>query len=210
MPKYSRTVLSIALLFGSLMLGPARADAPADAAVYERIKSLAGSWSGRMEDPLSGPPVTVRYEVVSAGKAVIEYQNPGQSFEMVTVYYLASGKLQATHYCGAGNQPAYKLGRDSTADLLKLEFAGGTGFDPAHDGHVHQGEIRFIAPERIEHRWFHFVGPKEQGATHWFLERQPATPAAPTPAAPTHAAPTPAAPAPVAPPTTAPESPASS
>ena len=32
---------------------------------------------------IAGPPVTVRYEVVSGGKAVIEYQNPGQSFEMV-------------------------------------------------------------------------------------------------------------------------------
>ena len=155
-----------------------------------------------MEDPLSGPPVTVRYEVVSGGKAVIEYQNPGQSFEMVTVYFLADGKLHATHYCGAGNQPAYKIGRDSTAELLKLAFDGGTGFDPAHDGHVHQGEIRFISPERIEHRWFHFVGPKEQGATHWFLERQPATPAASTPAAPASAAPTPPekAPAPQSPP----------
>ena len=196
MPKNSRTVLPIVLLSAVLMSVSARGDAPADAAVYERIKSLAGSWSGRMEDPLSGPPVTVRYEVVSGGKAVIEYQNPGQSFEMVTVYYLADGKFHATHYCGAGNQPAYKIGRDSTDDLLKLDFAGGTGFDPAHDGHVHQGEIRFIAPDRIEHRWFHYVGPKEQGATHWFLERQPATPATPAPApAPVPAKPTPEPPA---------------
>jgi hypothetical protein len=182
MPKHSRTFLSIVLILGAISLAPARAAAPADAVVYARIKSLAGSWSGRMEDPLSGPPVTVRYEVVSGGKAVIEYQNPGQSFEMVTVYFLADGKLHATHYCGAGNQPAYKLGRESTDDLLQLEFNGGTGFDPAHDGHVHRGEIRFVSPERIEHRWFHYVGPKEQGATHWFLERQPAAPASPEPA----------------------------
>lgn len=200
MPKYSRTILAITLLSGGMALSCARADTPADAAVYERIKSLAGSWSGRMEDPLAGPPVTVRYEVVSGGKAVIEYQNPGQSFEMVTVYYLADGKFHATHYCGAGNQPAYKLGRDSTDELVKLEFAGGTGFDPAQDGHVHQGEIRFVAPGRIEHRWFHFVGPKEQGATHWFLERQRATPTEPAPA--------PATPAPAPAPT--PEPPASS
>ena len=57
---------------------------------------------------------------------------------------------------------------------MKLEFDGGTGFDADHDGHVHQGEIRFVSPERIEHRWFHYVGPKEQGVTHWFLERKPA------------------------------------
>ena len=150
----------------------AQADSPDNAATYERLKSLAGTWSGHMEDPLDGPPVTVRYEIVSNGKAVIEFQNPGQSFEMVTVYYLASGKLQATHYCGAGNQPAYRLDDKSTAELAILSFAGGTGFDPAKDGHVHQGEIRFLSPDRIEHRWFHFVGPKELGSTHWFLQRQ--------------------------------------
>jgi hypothetical protein len=181
MPKYPRTFLTFALIFG--VWGPAQADAPADLAVYERIKSLAGNWSGRMEDPLAGPPVYVRYEVASGGKAVIEFQNPGQSFEMVTVYYLADGKLRATHYCGAGNQPAYKLGADSTADLVKLEFDGGSGFDPKNDGHVHQGEIRFVAADRIEHRWFHYIGTREQGATHWFLERQAAVPAATAPAA---------------------------
>ena len=199
MPKYPRTFLPFALILGAW--APAQAEAPPDPAVYERIKSLAGEWSGRMEDPLAGPPVHVHYEVVSGGKAVIEYQNPGESFEMVTVYYLADGKLHATHYCGAGNQPAYKLGRDSTADLLKLDFDGGTGFDPQHDGYVRKGEIRFIAPDRIEHRWFHYIGPKEQGVTHWFLERQAAA-SAPV-------APTPVAPAPAAPPADPPASPPS-
>lgn len=179
MPKYPRTFLSAATICAAGMLATAAgaADGPDAQATYDRIRSLAGSWSGHMEDPLAGPPVTVRYEIVSGGRAVIEYQNPGQSFEMVTVYYLASGELRATHYCGAGNQPAFKLGRDSTADLVLLEFDGGTGFDAAHDGHVHRGEIRFISTDRIEHRWFHYIGPKEQGATHWFLDREPPKPA---------------------------------
>jgi hypothetical protein len=50
---------------------------------------------------------------------------------------------------------------------------------------VHRGEIRLVAPDRIEERWFHYVGPKEQGVTHWFLDRVPARPAsvpAPVPA----------------------------
>ncbi|MGH8197744.1 MAG: hypothetical protein ACRETI_06205 [Steroidobacteraceae bacterium] len=174
MPKYSRTFLAAVAAFCASAIGAAAAPAeePDDQAVYDRIKSLAGNWTGHMEDPLAGPPVTVRYEVASAGRAVIEYQNPGQSFEMATVYFLADGKLRATHYCGAGNQPAYKLGGKSTEDLLLLEFDGGTGFDADRDGHVHKGEIRFVSPDRIEHRWFHYVGPKEQGVTHWFLERQ--------------------------------------
>jgi len=180
---------------GLIVVAAAQAEGADQAATYERIKSLAGTWNGRMEDPLDGPPVTVRYEVASNGKAVIEYQNPGQTFEMVTVYYLANGKLQATHYCGAGNQPAYRLDDKSTADLALLEFAGGTGFDPDKDGHVHQGEIRFLSPDRIEHRWFHFVGPKELGSTHWFLQRQVETPPEPVapPAPAVEPAPVPAA-----------------
>ena len=181
MPKNLRTFLPavLATTLGLFTATVAQAEGPDHAATYEKLKSLAGIWIGTMEDPLEGPPVTVRYEVVSNGKAVIEYQNPGKTFEMVTVYYLANGKLQATHYCGAGNQPAYRLGDKSTADLALLEFAGGTGFDPDQDGHVHKGDIRFISANRIEHRWFHFVGPKEMGSTHWFLQRQVETPAEP-------------------------------
>jgi hypothetical protein len=176
MPKNPRTFRRslAALALAGCAAGSSADEKPDDAAVYERLKSLAGTWTGRMEDPLAGPPVKVRYEVASGGHAVIEHQNPGQSFEMVTVYYLADGKLRATHYCAAGNQPAYQLGDESTADVIQLEFAGGTGFDAERDGHVRKGEIRFVSPERIEHRWFHYVGSKEQGATHWFLEKEPA------------------------------------
>ena len=169
MPKYPRTFLataSAAFAFGALA-----ADVPDDKAIYDRLVSLAGDWTGHMEDPLAGPEVSLRYETVSGGKAVIEHQAPSGSLPAVTVYFLAGGKLRATQYSPAGNQPAYKRGSDTTDELLELAFDGGTGFDADHDGHVHKGEIRFVSPDRIEQRWFHYVGPKEQGVTHWFLER---------------------------------------
>jgi hypothetical protein len=182
MPKYSRTFLAAvaASCAVGVAAGALAASSPDDKAIYDRIVSLAGDWSGHMEDPLSGPPVSVHYEVASGGKAVIEYQQPSGSLPAVTVYFLADGKLRATQYSPAGNQPAYKLGAGSTAELVHLAFDGGTGFDADHDGHVHQGEMRFVSPERIELRWFHYIGPKEQGVTHWFLERKPAVPATPT------------------------------
>jgi hypothetical protein len=169
MPKYLRTFL--AAVAAASTAGASAASVPDDRAFYDRIVSLAGDWTGHMEDPLSGPPVTVRYESVSGGKAVIEHQAPSGSLPVVTVYFLADGKLRATQYSPAGNQPAFKRGGKSTAELLELAFDGGTGFDPDQDGHVRRGEIRFVSPDRIEQRWFHHVGPKEQGATHWFLER---------------------------------------
>lgn len=170
MPKYLRTFLAAAA--AAFAAGAPAAAVPDDSAIYDRILSLAGDWSGHMEDPLAGPPVTVRYENVSGGKAVIEHQAPSGSLPVVTVYFLADGKLRATQYSPAGNQPAFKRGAKTTAELLELAFDGGTGFDADHDGHVHRGEIRFVSPDRIEQRWFHYVGPKEQGVTHWFLERQ--------------------------------------
>lgn len=176
MPKPHCTMLATAALAGACVL-PALADGPDQKAAFERIQSLAGEWAGRMEDPLSGPPAAVRYELASGGQAVIERQNSGQSFESVVVYFLADGKLRATLYSGAGNQPGYRLDKDSTDELLQFELDGGTGFDRDRDGHVRRGEIRILAPDRIEQRWFHFVGPKEQGVTHWFLERVPAAPA---------------------------------
>src|ERR1700752_3718435 len=79
-------VIALAATFAA---GPAGAADPdrGDRATLERLRSLEGSWAGRMEDPLAGDLVTVRYEVVSGGQAVIEHQNPGKSFEMVTVYF---------------------------------------------------------------------------------------------------------------------------
>jgi len=186
MPKYSRTFLAAlaASSAAAIAASALAAAAPNDKAIYDRIVSLAGDWRGHMEDPLSGPTVEVHYEVVSGGKAVLEYQRPSGSLPAVTVYFLADGKLRATQYSPAGNQPAYKLGGDSSDELVHLAFDGGTGFDADHDGHVHQGEIRFVAPDRIELRWFHYVGPKEQGVTHWFLERKPAEPPPPATPAP--------------------------
>jgi hypothetical protein len=185
MPKYLRTFLAAAAAV--FAIGASAAAVPDDKAIYDRIVSLAGDWTGHMEDPLSGPPVAVRYESVSGGKAVIEHQVPSDSLPVVTVYFLADGKLRATQYSPAGNQPAFKRGSGTTAELLELAFDGGTGFDPDHDGHVHKGEIRFVSPDRIEQRWFHHVGPKEQGATPRFLERKGAEKqpeAAPEPAKP--------------------------
>ncbi len=170
MPKYLRTFLAAAAV--AFACGALAADVPDDKAIYDRIMSLAGDWTGHMEDPLSGPEVSLRYETVSGGKAVIEHQAPSGSLPAVTVYFLADGKLRATQYSPAGNQPAYSRGDGTTAELLELAFDGGTGFDPDHDGHVRKGEIRFVSPDRIEQRWFHYVGPKEQGVTHWFLERK--------------------------------------
>lgn len=175
MPRLNQWMAGLVLL-PLLLPAPADAGSLDQAAVFEQMKGLAGLWRGHREDPLNGPPVTVRYEVVANGRALLEIQDPGQSWSTLTVYALARGELEATHFSPAGNQPRWRLSRKSTAELLLLELAGGRGFDAGEDGHVRGGEFRFVAPDRIERSWYHYVGPKRLGTTQWFLQREP-TPA---------------------------------
>ncbi len=177
MQKFALLAITLAWLLTS---SPVHAAGPDHVAAFQQLARLAGSWSGRMEDPLAGPRVTVRFMVASNGKAVVEIQNPDQPWSALTVYALAHGELEATHFSPAGNQPRWRLGRKSTDTHLLLELDGGRGLDAGEDGHVRGGEIRLLSADRIEQLWFHYVGPKRLGTTHWFLQRDPvATEAAP-------------------------------
>jgi hypothetical protein len=168
--------ISIAMLVLALV-ATARADEPAsppaaDAAAYERLKSLAGLWTGRVQDA-GAADVQVRYEVSSSGQAVIEHLFSGQPHEMVTVYFLASGRLEATHYCSIGNQPTFRLAAGSTPDDIRMKFAGGTGFDPQTDQHAHGVEIRTRDADRVEVEWYFQKGTQPAGSKRMLLERVP-------------------------------------
>lgn len=119
-----------------------------DTAAFDQLKGLAGSWQGRLATS-NDMPVTIQFEVTSNGRAVLERQFAGTTHEMVTMYYLAYDRLQATHYCSAGNQPAFKLAQGSTPRDIRMEFAGGTGFDPATDPHVDGEHIEVLGPDQL-------------------------------------------------------------
>jgi hypothetical protein len=128
--------------------GAAQADPAAqtlDMAAFEQLKSLAGRWDGKIDAP-EGGPASVEFRVTSNGHAVIATEFPGTAHEMTTVYYLAHDRLQATHYCSLGNQPAFVLAGSSTPRDIAMQFAGGTGFDPAADQHAHG--VRIETPDR--------------------------------------------------------------
>ena len=140
-------------------------------AAFEQIKSLEGRWLGQMGEGDDAEPVEMVYSVISNGTAVIERETPGSETSMVTVYYLAGDELLATHYCAIGNQPAYRYSPENSTDRLSLVFAGGTGFDPATDAHVHDGWIRIVNADRIEHSWSFYQDGKEANRSHWKLSR---------------------------------------
>ena len=92
--------LSTVLLFVTALAHPLAADGPADAG-WEKLKSLAGEWTGTADKET----VTVSYRIVSSGTAVMETINESHAMEMVTVYHRDGSSLLMTHFCAAGNQP---------------------------------------------------------------------------------------------------------
>ncbi|MGH9325016.1 MAG: hypothetical protein ACRD21_15915 [Vicinamibacteria bacterium] len=160
-----RFALSLLLLAAA----PLEAESPKE--LFEKLKSLDGRWTGRVDDRDSGEPLALEYKVLSQGKAVIEIQAPQTSNEMMTVYYLAGDELRATHYCSAGNQPAMIGTSAPEESAARFSFSGGTGFDPARDGHVHDGQIRFVGADEIEHYWTWYQNGEKVSHTRWFLER---------------------------------------
>ncbi len=159
----------VASLFAlALAVTPGFAQTIDGKAALDKLKGLAGTWSGTV-GTVDGPKGTIRYEIVSGGTAVMEVLFPGAPHEMRSMYHLDRGDLVMTHYCSAGNQPRMRLSKTATsASKLVFDFDGGTNFDVAKDMHIHQGEIRFLADGRIEASWTAWVGGKPAGSNHFF------------------------------------------
>lgn len=127
-------------------------------AAFEKLKGLAGDWSGTAGE-VSMPVI---YKVSSNGNVVMETLFAGTDHEMITMYHMEGGDLVGTHYCAIGNQPRFKLDlAKSTPTELVFAFDGGTNFDPAKDGHIHEGKIGFAGDDKLHAAWAFYVEGKQ-------------------------------------------------
>jgi len=159
---------STLLLIFALSASSAQAQTIDGKAAFEKLKGLAGNWSGPI-GKADGPKGVIRYEVISGGSVVMEILFPGAPHEMRSLYSLDKGDLILTHYCSSGNQPHMRMSKTaSTADKIVFDFDGGTNFDVAKDAHIHSGEIMFLQDGRMEANWNAWAGGKPQGSNHFF------------------------------------------
>ena len=159
---------------------PAQAGGVEAQAVFDKLKSLEGTWKGTPEGEgedaaaeaeIAGHAVH-EFRVSAAGTVVMETMGPGTDHEMINMYHLDGDELVLTHYCAGGNQPILRLDREhSTAEKLVFDFTGGTNLDPAKDHHIHAAEIELTEGGGMESVWTGYAEGKPAGKMTFHLER---------------------------------------
>ena len=131
----------------------------------ERMKTLAGVWTGTGNMEPTGQAVRVEYRVTGAGSAVVETLFPGTPHEMVSVYYDKDGALYMTHYCSMGNRPQMML-KNSTADTIELDLAPGGEIAVDKEPHMHALKLTFDGADKLIADWTAFeAGQKKSVST---------------------------------------------
>ncbi len=117
---------------------------------FEKMKSLAGTWLAADNDGKPTEQVMSIIKVTAGGSAVHETHFPGQPQEMISVYTVDGSDLVLTHYCVLGNQPRLKADKESPANQIRFQFAGGANLDPTKDAHMHSATLTIVDADCIE------------------------------------------------------------
>ena len=148
-----------ALLLACALLSAAPTVTPA-AEAFERLKMLAGQWTGTGAD---GTTSHYTYEVVAGGSALLErceMPHDGVPVTMLTLFTLDGSRLLLTHYCMAGNQPRMQA-QEMVGDTIAFEFLDATGLDTPDEGHMHRATFHFDGPDRFTTQWTFRAGDKD-------------------------------------------------
>ena len=152
--------------------GAAAATSSPAAAQLEKLKALAGTWSGKAtHGDAPAHDFTTTWRVTGGGSAVVETMGPGTPHEMVTVYHLDGDDLVLTHYCGAGNQPSMRALPSKDPSVIAFDFVRGSNMKPG-DMHMHSARIVLAGQDRLESEWVSWAGGKPAGSVRFSLARQ--------------------------------------
>ena len=148
-----------ALLLACALL-PAPPTVTPAAEAFERLKALAGQWTGTGAD---GTTSNYTYEVVASDSALLErceMPHDGVPVTMLTLFTLDGSRLLLTHYCMAGNQPRMQA-QEMVGDTIAFEFLDATGLDTPDEGHMHRATFHFDGPDRFTTQWTFRAGDKD-------------------------------------------------
>jgi hypothetical protein len=139
-----RIIVLVTFALGSVVL---RADEQKskieNSPAYDKMKTLVGSWEGKVNEGGAAVKTNARFQLVSDGSALAAWLGEGSPHEMVTMFHMDGNQLMATHYCAAHNQPRMALVNSGDQNRLVFTFKDGT---------KHPAGRRSHATGRVRHR----------------------------------------------------------
>lgn len=111
-------------------------------AEFERMKTLVGTWEGKVDMGQGPIDMTIKYRLLAGGSVLEERCFIDTPNEMVSMYYDQGGKLAMTHYCVMGNRPGMLL-KSSDAKTINFDFDKSCGIDVKKESHMHALSITF-------------------------------------------------------------------
>jgi hypothetical protein len=128
---------------------PPKAPATPASPEFAHLKTLVGSWTGKVDIGQGPIDMPVEFRLIAAGTVLEERAFAGTPNEMVTMYYDNAGKLALTHYCIMGNRPAMSL-KSSDAKNITFDFDSACcSIDPTKEAHMHAMTLRFDSADTI-------------------------------------------------------------
>ncbi len=177
--KFLRVMLSGVVLMALSTVAFAQSDAQKS---FDKMKSLAGSWEGRVTTVPPQPGMgdgailDVSLRVTSRGNALVHEMkaagtadDPTRYDHPVTMFYLENDRLLLTHYCDAGNRPrmAARTSPDGkTVEFDFLDLAGGTQY-----GHMHHAVFTVIDANHHTEDWTYMMPGDKPVNAHFDLQR---------------------------------------
>jgi hypothetical protein len=141
------------------------ADAVTANAGWDRLKSLVGTWEGTVAEHPG--PVTVTYRLVSNGTSLMETLDVADHSEtMITMYAPdgPDGRIVATHYCAAGNQPRMAA-RGLNGDTLDFQFLDATNVAGADGEMMRSLQVKFDDADHFRQLWTSRAAGKDHTGT---------------------------------------------
>jgi hypothetical protein len=142
---------------------------------FETMKTLAGSWQGKLttvpEVPdMKGAVAKISLRVTSRGNALMhDLTVSGIPDNPITMFYLDSDRLLLTHYCDAGNRPRMegKISPDGKViEFDLMDVAGGM-----QKGHMHHAVFTLIDADHHTEDWTFMLPGDQSVRAHFDLSR---------------------------------------
>jgi hypothetical protein len=119
---------------------------------WQRLKSLVGNWEGVIDMDGKQMLAIVEVRMTGDGSAIMHVMDKGGPHEMVTMIHPDGGRLLATHYCAAHNQPRMALVPSAKANQVAFNFVDGTNIAPG-DEHMRSVVFTFVDADHHEEAW---------------------------------------------------------